>query len=151
MLLYCVVIEILTHNLSGKRQMFVAWNRITSSSWEDSGTSCFSLPRTDVSPDGRAAWSIGTDRQIAASFSYRLNSAFVKTHERHLSCTTALPVWMSDILHQTAEFFLWLPTPGAHWIIAFSTGRITVSQRNARPREPSPLSGVGGVSGLGPG
>ncbi len=58
---------------------------------------------------------------------------------------------MSDISRQTALFLLWLPIPGAHWLIVFSSGRLTVSQRNARPRESSPLSGVGGVSGLGPG
>ncbi len=57
---------------------------------------------------------------------------------------------MSDISWQTAQSHPWLPTLGAHLIIAFSTGRTTVSKYKTWPRESRPLSGVGGNSGLGP-
>ncbi len=125
-----------------------------------SSTSCLSLPMTDAVSLWRVlARGISTDRRVGATFPH-INSEFFKLISKTPNTTTFLifgPVtwccWLKCriFLNRQLRPAHGSPKPSAHWIITFSTGEITVSKHDARPREPSPPSGVGGVSGLGPG
>ncbi len=95
MLLYCVVIS--PCFVVRDKYTFFAWNRITLSLWGDSGTysgaSCYSLPRKDTSPNGRAALALAQTNGCQLLFHILPNLIFFKTHMKDTGPVTWICGW----------------------------------------------------------